>query len=87
MRENENGSIFETSTAYIESEKRSVGRTMQVQVVVDEKTGEQCVTGYDAEGKMKVTLLFQSEVSVDAEKLITETLKRNFVGRLKKELA
>lgn len=75
------------STAYIESEKRLVGRTMQVQAAVDEKTGEQCVTGYDAKGKMKVTLLFQSEVSVDAEKLITETLKRSFLERIKKESA
>ncbi len=87
MRENKTSSIFETGTAYIEKEKLSESRSMQTKVVVDEKTGEACVTGYDNKSKMKVTLLFQSETVIDTEAVIIETLKRGFLERRKKESA
>ena len=75
------------SIAYIENEKLSMSGSMQTVIAVDEKTGEACVTGYDSRNKMRVTLLFHEDAMNDTEKVITETLKRNFVGRLKKESA
>ena len=75
------------SIAYIENEKLSMSGSMQPVIAVDEKTGEACVTGYDSRNKMRVTLLFHEDAVNDTEKVITEALKRNFVGRLKKESA
>lgn len=75
------------SAAYIESEKKSMSRSMQTVIAVDEKTGEACVQGYDSESKMKVTLLFQWESVIDTEAVIIEKLKRSFLERIKKESA
>ena len=75
------------STAYTENKKLSKGSDMQAMIVVDEKTGEACVKGYDSRNKMKVTLLFQSEAVFDTEAVITEALKRSFLERIKKESA
>lgn len=75
------------SNAYIESEQLSKSRSMQTMIVVDEKTGEACVQGYDSGSKMKVTLLFQKETAIDTEAVVIETLKRSFLERIKKESA
>jgi len=75
-----------SGAAYIERGKFSKGKVLQdeLSVTVDEKTGERCLVGYDKKSKMKITLLFKSE-EMDAERIVTETLRRNFLERIKKE--
>lgn len=87
MEKSKNCSISSNATAYIESEQLLTSKSMQTVIVVDEKTGETCVQGYDSENKMKVTLLFQTETAIDTEAVVIETLKRSFLERIKKESA
>ena len=73
-------------SAYIFNKNVSMERNMQEQfeVKVDERTGETCLTGYDSKNKMRITFLFQSDMVIDTEKVITDALKTCFMERIKK---